>query len=437
MPPKLDFVFYTAPIAVEIDHSAFTVQLSTAKPIQNLSHTNRSSAPIIEEWVLDSEDKSETTATQIAPSFVQSTKQVKPPRHSVQPPLETSIPIAAPKPASPKSNSSGKRRNRKACFVCKSVTQPRPTHLIVTKSKSPIRRHITRSPSPKTSNSPPRVTAVRAPVVSVAQGMQGKWVWRPKCPILDHVSRTTSASITLKRASEAVAPGQLRGAEVRRRAFLEIQIEECKLANCSISRKREPIPKSYLENDIFDKGVIDSGFSRYMKGKMSYLSDFEELNVGYVAFGGNPKGGKISGKGKIKIEKAGEEIDQQYVLFLVRSFVSTNPHNTDGDAAFDEKEPEFDEKKPESEVNVSTSKLEDFFDNRINEVNVAGLEDITYSDDEDDVGAEADFNISETSITEPKRVHQALKDPSWIEAIQEELLQFKMQKVWVLVNLPH
>nr|GFC50558.1 putative ribonuclease H-like domain-containing protein [Tanacetum cinerariifolium] len=33
---------------------------------------------------------------------------------------------------------------------------------------------------------------------------------------------------------------------------------------------------------------------------MSYLSDFEEINGGYVAFGGNPKGGKISGKGKIR-----------------------------------------------------------------------------------------------------------------------------------------
>nr|GEY15537.1 retrovirus-related Pol polyprotein from transposon TNT 1-94 [Tanacetum cinerariifolium] len=32
------------------------------------------------------------------------------------------------------------------------------------------------------------------------------------------------------------------------------------------------------------------------------------------------------------------------------------------------------------------------------------------------------------SQEEPKRVHQALKDPSWIEAMQEELLQFKMQK---------
>nr|GEU69218.1 hypothetical protein [Tanacetum cinerariifolium] len=102
------------------------------------------------------------------------------------------------------------------------------------------------------------------------------------------------------------------------------------------------------------------------------------------------------------------------------------------------------------------------------------LEDITYSYDKEDVGAEADFSNLETSITvspiptsrvhkyhpvtqsigdlssapqtrsttmmvkdqEPKRVHQALKDPSWIEAMQEELLQFKMQRVWVLVDLP-
>nr|GFA64972.1 putative ribonuclease H-like domain-containing protein [Tanacetum cinerariifolium] len=41
------------------------------------------------------------------------------------------------------------------------------------------------------------------------------------------------------------------------------------------------------------------------------------------------------------------------------------------------------------------------------------------------------------SQKEPKRVHQALKDPSWIEAMQEELLQFKMQKVWILVDLPY
>ncbi|GJV73670.1 putative ribonuclease H-like domain-containing protein [Tanacetum coccineum] len=40
------------------------------------------------------------------------------------------------------------------------------------------------------------------------------------------------------------------------------------------------------------------------------------------------------------------------------------------------------------------------------------------------------------SQNEPKKVIQALTDPSWIEAMQEDLLQFKLQKVWTLVDLP-
>nr|GFB62318.1 ribonuclease H-like domain-containing protein [Tanacetum cinerariifolium] len=55
------------------------------------------------------------------------------------------------------------------------VTRPRHAHSIGTKFKSPIRRHITRSKSPKTSSSPPRVTAAQVPVVSATQGMKGKW----------------------------------------------------------------------------------------------------------------------------------------------------------------------------------------------------------------------------------------------------------------------
>nr|GEU38630.1 reverse transcriptase domain-containing protein [Tanacetum cinerariifolium] len=40
------------------------------------------------------------------------------------------------------------------------------------------------------------------------------------------------------------------------------------------------------------------------------------------------------------------------------------------------------------------------------------------------------------SQEEPKKVIHALKDPSWIEAMQEELLQFKLQEVRTLVDLP-
>ncbi|GJS33861.1 putative ribonuclease H-like domain-containing protein [Tanacetum coccineum] len=41
------------------------------------------------------------------------------------------------------------------------------------------------------------------------------------------------------------------------------------------------------------------------------------------------------------------------------------------------------------------------------------------------------------SQEEPKTISQALQDESWVKAMQEELLQFKLQKVWVLVDLPY
>ncbi|GJX03634.1 ribonuclease H-like domain-containing protein [Tanacetum coccineum] len=51
---------------------------------------------------------------------------------------------------------------------------------------------------------------------------------------------------------------------------------------------------------IQDQGVIDSGCSRHMIGIMSYLTEYEEIDGGCVAFGGNPKGGKITRKCTIK-----------------------------------------------------------------------------------------------------------------------------------------
>ncbi|GKG19153.1 hypothetical protein Tco_0376252, partial [Tanacetum coccineum] len=44
--------------------------------------------------------------------------------------------------------------------------------------------------------------------------------------------------------------------------------------------------------------AIHNGFtgSRHMTGNKSYLTEYEEIDGGYVAFGGNPKGGKITGK---------------------------------------------------------------------------------------------------------------------------------------------
>ncbi|GKB87511.1 hypothetical protein Tco_0959783, partial [Tanacetum coccineum] len=63
---------------------------------------------------------------------------------------------------------------------------------------------------------------------------------------------------------------------------------------------------------IVEKGVINSGFSRYMTGNKSYLLDYEEIDGRFVAFGGDPKGGRITGKGKISTGK----LDFEDVYFV-------------------------------------------------------------------------------------------------------------------------
>nr|GEU91691.1 ribonuclease H-like domain-containing protein [Tanacetum cinerariifolium] len=129
----------------------------------------------------------------------------------------------------PKPKSNGNSRNRKACFVCKSldhlikdlltkskhvpinaarpvtaavpkphVTRPRQAKTVVTKPHSLPKKNINHSPSPKASTFPPKVTTTNAPMVNA---VKENWVWKPKCLILDHVSRNTSASMTLKRPS--------------------------------------------------------------------------------------------------------------------------------------------------------------------------------------------------------------------------------------------
>nr|GEU57059.1 hypothetical protein [Tanacetum cinerariifolium] len=74
------------------------------------------------------------------------------------------------------------------------------------------------------------------------------------------------------------------------------------------------------QNNIDDKGYWDSGCSRHMTSNISYLSDFEPFDGGYVSFG---QGGcKITGKGTIKTSKLEFENvyfvkDLKYNLFSV------------------------------------------------------------------------------------------------------------------------
>ncbi|GJV77606.1 ribonuclease H-like domain-containing protein [Tanacetum coccineum] len=84
---------------------------------------------------------------------------------------------------------------------------------------------------------------------------KSRWVWRRKGNYFDHVSKD-SGSFMLKKGN----------------------------------------PEILLQ----DHAVVDSGCSSHMTGNKAYLSDYEDYNGGFVAFGSDPKGGKITGKGKIR-----------------------------------------------------------------------------------------------------------------------------------------
>nr|GEU86594.1 hypothetical protein [Tanacetum cinerariifolium] len=107
-------------MAITSSSSSSDNELSPTKPVQNLSHATRPMEPIIEDCVSDLEDESEPNDPQSALSFVQTFEHVKPSGHSVQP-VEAPILAATPKPTSSKTNGSGKRKNRKTCFVCRGV----------------------------------------------------------------------------------------------------------------------------------------------------------------------------------------------------------------------------------------------------------------------------------------------------------------------------
>nr|GEZ57985.1 hypothetical protein [Tanacetum cinerariifolium] len=233
---------------------------------------------------------------------------------------------------------------------------------------------------------------------------------------------------------------------------------------------------------------------------MSYLTDYKEIDRRYVAFGGNPKGGKIIEKGSgadwiFDIDTLTRIINYEPIVAGTQSnsFADPKSSHDDGSKPSCDDEKKVDEdprnesesKDQEKDDNVNSSTVNAAGTNEENELsfdpNMPALEDVrtfNFSSDDEDDGAMADMNNLDTAIQfssilttrihkdhpldqvikdlqsaiqtrrmsknlvehgfeEPKKVINALKDPSWIEAIQEELLQFKLQEVWTLVDLPN
>nr|GEU72012.1 putative ribonuclease H-like domain-containing protein [Tanacetum cinerariifolium] len=500
MPPKPDLVFNNAHNDVETDHPALTVKLTPTKPDQDLSLTNRPSTPIIKDWVSNFEDESKT----------------KTPQHIL---ISTVVPKIK-------------------------VTRSRHAKPIVTKPNSPTKRHTNRSPSSRVSNSPPRVAAVKALMVNVAQGNMSY------LSDFEELSSGYFAFGCNPKGGKISRKGKIRTGKLD---FDEVYfVKELKFNLFSVSQmcnKKNSVLFTDTECLVLSLEFKLPDESQVLLESLGKTICTMEFSVPRTP----QQNGIVERKNRTVIEAAKTMLVDSLLpipfwakstkyrfyetfwlscdypqyprfisgptwLFDIDSLTKTmnyqpvttgNQSNPSVDAAFYENEPEFDEKKPEFEVNVSPSssaqskkqddkttreakgkspvksfigyrklsaEFEDFSESSINEdFLLLESEDITYSDDENYVGAEVDFNNLEISITvspiptarvhkdhpmtqiigdlssatetrsttrvakdqEPKRVHQALKDPSWIEAMQEELFQFKVQKVWVLVDLSY
>nr|GEV24939.1 hypothetical protein [Tanacetum cinerariifolium] len=217
----------TVPVKDTTSNALVTLESVTSLPDIEKSKVKTSekklknvSAPIIKDWVSDSEDedKIETESKQIKPSFakekfIKSTEHVKSPKKTVK------------HPSSREAVSVNTARPINTAYPRSTVNGTKPSLNVFHKSHSPIRRTFNQRTAPQNSN--------LKETISTAKGN----------------------------------------------------------------------PQYTLQ----DQGIFDSRFSRHMTGNKSFLTDYQEIDGRFIAFGGSPKGGKLTRKGKIRTGKLGFE----------------------------------------------------------------------------------------------------------------------------------
>ncbi|GJV05084.1 ribonuclease H-like domain-containing protein [Tanacetum coccineum] len=323
MPPKYDLVLADEGEYVFSESVTSIPDAATSEAKTSVSKPKSVGEPLIEDWISDTEDENETEfkSKQRKPTFakiefVKSNEHVKTLRESVK---KVENKKQAKYPRKNSYNLRGNQRNwnnlmtqklgsnfefkNKACYECGSfnhltkdcdlyekkmvektvwnnarranhqnsqrMTHPHPKGNFIPKAvlmKSGIKSFNTAGQNFSKAAGNVTTAGPKA-VVSDNKGNKANpvkastcWVWRPKQKVLDHVSRHNGASMSFKRFDYVDAQGR----------------------------------------------------SKHMTGNKSYLLDYEEIDGGFVAFGGDPKGGRITGKGKISTSK----LDFEDVYFV-------------------------------------------------------------------------------------------------------------------------
>ncbi|GJU61428.1 putative ribonuclease H-like domain-containing protein [Tanacetum coccineum] len=154
---------------------------------------------------------------------------------------------------------------------------PRMDNVRPKASYSPTKRSYFTTPAfrPKDLKENVNTAGIRA-LVNTGKGKmdnalkKSRWVWRPKGNYMDHESKENGS----------------------------FMLKKFEYGN----------PEIVLQ----DYAVVDSGCSSHMTGNKAYLLDYEDYNGGFVAFGSDPKGGKITSKGKIRM--ANLDFDDVYFV---------------------------------------------------------------------------------------------------------------------------
>ncbi|GJT58771.1 hypothetical protein Tco_1002304 [Tanacetum coccineum] len=304
MPLKLDLVYPSLDDFVDVNE--FVVEKPTVETNEPETARKENGAPIIEDWESDSDEenvpKVKTVEMFNKPSFakinfVKSTEQEKYSR-------KTSVDKNKQNTPSPRGNKrnwnqqmSQKLGNdfemfNKTCHVCGNFdhlkndcnnwyNNGRCAKLVWTNIQRVNKQNFSKLtyPIPKRNKVPKIVLTRSGPILVNAVR-----------PVNTVQSRTIVNIVKRTRVNTARPKAVLSAVEGNKGNAV-------KASTCWVWRpKHKVLDHGNPQQDLKNKGVIDSGCSTHMIGNRSYLTDYEEINRGFVAFRGNSKEGKITGK---------------------------------------------------------------------------------------------------------------------------------------------
>nr|GEW78932.1 hypothetical protein [Tanacetum cinerariifolium] len=271
----LDDSVFKSPISETVTnvHETETSASKTSKESIEKPKTVRSSAPIIENWESNSDD--DLVLGGIAASTPPLTDAIDAGKVPVNTAKQSSLRAAT-------STSTARYVNTVATRP--TVNGAKLSSNVFHKSHSPVRRTFNQSTIPKNCVLKEKINTAKVnnvttggtkAVISVVQGNRKNvvkssacWIWRPTGNVIDHISKDYG-SYMLKRFNYGN-------------------------------------PQYTLQ----DQGIFNSGCSNHMTRNKSLLTDYQEIDEGFVAFGGSPKRGKISGKGGLTSLFAKVTIDE-------------------------------------------------------------------------------------------------------------------------------